>query len=1494
MLSRASLLCRRSTARRPAATAATSSKRWLSQAHTVSYFATSHQSTSSPLSSCATSSIFSNHSPPSHQPHQPHQQTQTRSFAGRHDRASTSTQVRPPTKKQRKKYHARQREQAYEKDKHSRPNSKASARRLEDKETQARLIDIAQEEEMLKGQLGQYFNKVNEIQDKIEQNPKFQALLKEGKVPPEEIQAAARTAAKAAAEKSSTPHPPLPSWWQDRMTYDWGDALIDDLMGNSADLTSSPSPYPVFMGGEYGRLRRKVERMIRGRREEEKFLMEGGSSSPSSASPSVNNLMNELATSSSSEVAASNQTQQQLPDIQRPTNNILSDKLISDLIRSHRDANGKRTTPLGLAPSLQMLQELQVPLSALGTYSYVSLLTCCKSPFEGRKLDDLRKEGGVRSNSYFWSALVDVYARSGDYRGAEQVLDEMLDESQDEYNDRTSTFTKNDTPDGKVPPPIATPPLAAYTSFFSSCHKLISRPDVHQSIKSDAASRAWARWKEMRIHSVAPDVMAYGSLMRIFAAQGRAESAIDLLDEVMMQMMMPVNASNVLNKSGDAEEILKSVEGDDDGWYDDQKGETSRVKPTTLLFTSALKAVSKSHEIATKFNGALSKKNRRRETATSYHGRLTRKIVVLAEQAEVKQDDGFIAALMLCAAAAGDSSTARAIYLASKVRQLDHLRTCGGGDHLRRLQGLIPEDEKRELLGGGKAGDGDSPSSTASLAAGGASTKAPALTQEEEFARDHSAYEHREYGTDTRILSTLLLAHSKAMESQGLGSMWSGRYNRGYLCPNSLRYIEAYNRPQMENMAIPGVNSVEAGLSPEGWEAEDFHDEESGKSSKTLRKKHKFNIKSIMDDGHGNRKDDQDGFFDKFDDVDPDDIRREERLQLNGAGGGEKEVDASRDWLNDTLFEKDDRMLELQSSSEGLSTVDYMPEKDTAGDGVMSGGNSLDYGNDFDSDSDDDDSDSDDDVEERSGFKAFKEPQTDREALVQAMAEVTDDLELAEDLIPKDLDLSPPGFDDGDIEGDNGYFDEDAFNKLMMDTEEGIDDSKGGDAEELDAVPGVSTNDFAAFTTHLKKELLEEGASHDVDETEARQLFDMMRTYYDESNTASPDANLFGSDDMVSDSGDILTSDHKSAEISESSFNSMTIDDTPVDRSFLNGTTFNAPAQNQSEGPTPEMQRSTTTSTGMQNETIYADDYIEWANSQAETVGSNKTAAFSETFLEGEMSQVEEPNPVIDVPLPRQHLSPLAKEEEEDPHILELQQTLPGLPLNRIEKVSDEFARTLGYPSILRLTLAVRENMPEAFSPQCLTRVNLANAKFVMMEAEKEGLVDAHLLNGMLRVHTNSGRIEPALRFYDTEYKKHGLTPTTHSDRLLLEMLVKKKRIARAFKLKQDIEKDGRSLDLLCYGSLVDHFGRHQQLGSALLLIKECISVHGSPPGEKSLRNIRLMCRQNGLTDKVGLEKMAGKDPLEWMRRGEELKRVQNKRGKSSALQYGMNRMLDI
>jgi hypothetical protein len=167
----------------------------------------------------------------------------------------------------------------------------------------------------------------------------------------------------------------------------------------------------------------------------------------------------------------------------------ISDKLLSDLLRAHRDANGKHTAPVGLASSLQLLQELEIPISSLRIYSHVSLLTCCSSVWEGRKVNDLPKS----------------------------VLDEMLEASRAEYDARRALHPNNK----RLGLPIAVPPLSAYTSFFAACHKLISRNDVHPSVKSDAGSRAWSRWKEMRIHSVAPDAMAYGSLMRIFASQGR-------------------------------------------------------------------------------------------------------------------------------------------------------------------------------------------------------------------------------------------------------------------------------------------------------------------------------------------------------------------------------------------------------------------------------------------------------------------------------------------------------------------------------------------------------------------------------------------------------------------------------------------------------------------------------------------------------------------------------------------------------------------------------------------------------------------------------------------------------------------------------------------------------------------------------------------------------------------------------------------------------------
>jgi hypothetical protein len=364
-----------------------------------------------------------------------------------------------------------------------------------------------------------------------------------------------------------------------------------------------------------------------------------------------------------------------------------------------------------------------------------------------------------------------------------------------------------------------------------------------------------------------------------------------------------------------------------------------------------------------------------------------------------------------------------------------------------------------------------------------------------------------------------------------------------------------------------------------------------------------------------------------------------------------------------------------------------------------------------------------------------------------------------------------------------------------------------------------------------------EGSSHDVSEEESKQLFDMMRTYFEDGN------------------------DNMSSSIE------------PFDTNVSSG-----------PQPIPEAKRSWETST-KPKETMYADDYIEWANAQEVQAQSMGSVAEQSS----EISTIEKSNSLLDT-TDKQHMLP-KNPQEDNYHISELQQALPGMPVSRLTKISEEFERVLSYPSILRLAVAVRENMPDAFSPQCLVRKNLADAKFVFSQAASEGLVDSHLLNGMLQVQTNAGRIEPALRFYETEYAKNGVTPSTHSDRLVLEMLVKKKRLSRAFKLKQDIENEGRNLDLLSYGTLVEHYGKRGELGSALMLIQECVDIHGSPPGEKSLKSVRDMCQKRNLTKQVRLEHMVGKDPLEWIKRGEPLSKGKRR---GSNLMYGMNRLLDI
>ena len=112
-------------------------------------------------------------------------------------------------------------------------------------------------------------------------------------------------------------------------------------------------------------------------------------------------------------------------------------------------------------------------------------------------------------------------------------------------------------------------------------------------------------------------------------------------------------------------------------------------------------------------------------------------------------------------------------------------------------------------------------------------------------------------------------------------------------------------------------------------------------------------------------------------------------------------------------------------------------------------------------------------------------------------------------------------------------------------------------------------------------------------------------------------------------------------------------------------------------------------------------------------------------------------------------------------------------------------------------------------------------------------------------------------------------------------MLVRQRKMEEVFAFKEKIEKDGRTLDVLSYGLIIEHYANREQLEPALELLKETIAVHRYPPGEKSLKKIRLMCRQRNIEKEVRLIEMIGKDPVEWFRHGEaHLKREYSKKGR--------------
>ena len=577
---------------------------------------------------------------------------------GRRDGNTSFNKERKPNRKKKKQYHKRMRELYHHKvGRHSAPGSKAVLRRQIAEDEQRTLIDEA-------------LGKVDEDVDQVE--------------------------------------------------YNFADAIVDDLLGNSSFLSATPTPRPVFIGKQYDKHFTQVSGMME-------------------------DFHSHLKLAESMKDSESNALAPPLPN----------DKQLSLLIRSYRDKHSRRHKPMGIVKVLRhLLTEIRLPTSIFGEKTYAALMSCSASPTEARRIIQMMKDNGLSPDVYIYSILIDVYAKSGDFRGADEVLSEMQFEGIE-------------------------PGLPAYTSLLAGCYKVVNTGSMPQKIKAEAGSLAWERWKESIINGLKPDVMMYGSMIRIFAARGFPEKAINLIEEMQI----------------------------------------NEIRPTTLIFSSALKAVARSHANTLRFQGGYSEKNKRREKVAAHHGKMAKTIVVLAEQAGVEQDDGFVSSLMLCAGTAGDAASAKAIYLASEVRKLEYMRTIGGPEHLDMIRGKDPRknDQTIDSLSTGmdqlELTDGSDETTDSRTD----------VNLQEQSAHESQilSYNPKKKRRDSRKLNALMTANANAVEKRGLAKIWSGSENKGFLCESSLRMIQLRYVPKYVDKSIPGMSSTEAGLSGMVWDDED-------------------------------------------------------------------------------------------------------------------------------------------------------------------------------------------------------------------------------------------------------------------------------------------------------------------------------------------------------------------------------------------------------------------------------------------------------------------------------------------------------------------------------------------------------------------------------------------------------------------------------------------------------------------------------------------------
>eukprot|EP00957_Ditylum_brightwellii_P074343 5648346-Ditylum_brightwellii.AAC.1 len=174
---------------------------------------------------------------------------------------------------------------------------------------------------------------------------------------------------------------------------------------------------------------------------------------------------------------------------------------------------------------------------------------------------------------------------------------------------------------------------------------------------------------------------------------------------------------------------------------------------------------------------------------------------------------------------------------------MEYLRRFGSEDHLSRLRGeeVGVEEDTPALIGGMEQ---------LSLSDGGETEMTPVFTSQEVALTKQRKNRHRENTKhDTRTLTALLQACSNAVESCGLGNMWEGKDNLGFLDETSLRLIRARVLPNYAEKYIPGVSGIDVGLGSTTWDG-DLSEDGNKLKSKTLRARGQVKGWQDLDVGH--------------------------------------------------------------------------------------------------------------------------------------------------------------------------------------------------------------------------------------------------------------------------------------------------------------------------------------------------------------------------------------------------------------------------------------------------------------------------------------------------------------------------------------------------------------------------------------------------------------------------------------------------------------------